>query len=156
MTRALAAAASIALAACANHMPDHAREPTGEEWATLDDVRLRWEERIAPLSPKCARFLASYRILDATRRDKLKWCWRDEPGQCAADASLSRWGCCAACAVIIDGHPVSVLSELLTPAEHDSGLRHEAVHHLGHCSKRWSHLSHRDPLLWGANGVHPL
>jgi len=154
MTRA--ALALLALTACNSSLPHNARPPTDAEWVQLDIVRERWEERIAPLSENCARFYARTRIVDADRFDKLRHCWRDEPGQCAADASLSRWGCCAGCIIVRDSTPIPVVSVKIQGADRDGLLRHEAVHALGHCSERWSHLTHRDPVLWGPDGVHPL
>jgi hypothetical protein len=154
MTRA--ALALLALAACSEPLPKNALPPTEAEWVQLDIVRARWEERLGPLSQRCVEFYARTRIIDADRFDKLRHCWRDEPGQCEADASMSRWGCCAGCIIVRDRTPIPVISVKIQGFARDYLIRHEAVHALGHCERRYEHLGHRDPVLWGPDGVHPL
>jgi hypothetical protein len=174
---AMTLTAAFWLATCAgcsdSSLPEGYRLPSDAELRAADDVRARWEARDAlpALDAECQAYYGRLRVVDADRNAMLDLCWRDEPGQCQADASESRYGCAASCALVRSRsewvgspwwdstpYPVAVVSDLLRESVSLVALRHEATHllTLGPCPPVTGAYDHSNPALWGAEGVHPL
>jgi hypothetical protein len=132
--------------------PDGTRPPVSAEWAELHVVKYRWEEKVGPIKDECVDMFYDVGVLVANRDQMLQYCWRDEPGRCAAGESLSKYGCAAGCIVF---GPTIVVSDKLEVEHWGSLLRHEMTHALGNCMRVWN-TDHQNPLLWGPDGVTPL
>jgi hypothetical protein len=150
----------VVLAACDwDVMPDEARPATREEAAQVADVVERWEARIAPLTDDCRAYMGRLHVIEADGRAIARWCWKCPPqGDPWADCDAERYGRAAACAAHRDDTPIAVIWDGLDEPTTLYTLHHEATHLAGHCERPagrgW--LSHTDPVLWGADGVHPL
>jgi hypothetical protein len=167
VTRLRAAAIVLGLAmvawGCADwlaaDMPPEARPATQLEQAQALDVAARWAERVGPIGQRCADYLARLHIIDASGRDIGSWCWACPPSEDPwTECDAKRYGRAAACAAQRDSSPIAVVWEGLTGAPYLYAIHHEMTHLLGHCERPPGHYwtTHTDPVLWGADGVHPL
>lgn len=157
------ALALVLLAGCAawddDVIPEEARPATQAELVQVSDVVERWAERVGPIGQRCTDYLARLHIIDASGRQIGAWCGACPPSEDPWTAcDEERYGISWSCPAQRDDAPIAVVWDGLDGSPYLYAVHHEATHLLGHCDRPagryW--VGHTDPVLWGADGVHPL